>query len=134
MTNEDGDVVEYTPDFMRYRCEQMGCKCVPLMAKATINNSGVCVWDANNNFRVFPHEGIAGNAVKEIAGKYCDGVDPIGLTHIREGVVVRVVNRPRFCAYKHKNWSFKVLEGIVKVDASAPDMEEAEELGREDAI
>lgn len=34
----------------------------------------------------------------------------------------------------HKNWSFKVLEGIVKVDASAPDMEEAEELGREDAI
>ena len=61
-------------------------------------------------------------------------MDPIGLTHIREGVVVRVVNRPRFCAYKHKNWSFKVLEGIVKVDASAPDMEEAEELGREDAV
>lgn len=28
MTNEDGDVVEYPPDFMRYRCEQMGVKCV----------------------------------------------------------------------------------------------------------
>ena len=28
MTNEDGDIVEYTPDFMRYRCEQMGAKCV----------------------------------------------------------------------------------------------------------
>ena len=33
MTNEDGDVVEYTPDFMRYRCEQMGAKCVPVMWK-----------------------------------------------------------------------------------------------------
>lgn len=28
MTNEDGNVVEYTPEFMRYRCEQMGAKCV----------------------------------------------------------------------------------------------------------
>ena len=31
MTNEDGAVVEYTPDFMRYRCEQMGVKTVPVM-------------------------------------------------------------------------------------------------------
>ena len=37
MTNEDGDVVEYSPDFMRYRCEQMGVKCVPVFAKATID-------------------------------------------------------------------------------------------------
>ncbi len=30
MTNEDGFTVEYTPDFMRYRCEQMGVKTVPV--------------------------------------------------------------------------------------------------------
>jgi len=36
MTNEDGDVVEYTPDFMRYRCEQMGVKTVPVMWKGII--------------------------------------------------------------------------------------------------
>jgi len=36
MTNEDGFVVEYTPDFMRYRCEQMGVKCVPVMDKFII--------------------------------------------------------------------------------------------------
>ena len=36
MTNEDGDVVEYTPDFMRYRCEQMGVKTVPVMWKGVI--------------------------------------------------------------------------------------------------
>lgn len=30
--------------------------------------------------------------------------------------------------------SVEILEGMADVDASAPDMEEAEELGREDAI
>ena len=41
---------------------------------------------------------------------------------------MRIINRPKFAAYKHKNFSFKVLENIIKVDADAPDMEEAEEL------
>jgi hypothetical protein len=43
-------------------------------------------------------------------------------------VVVRIINRPKFAAYKHKNFSFKVLEGIVKANAEAPDMEEAQEI------
>ena len=60
--------------------------------------------------------------------KYYDGVDPVGGTHIREGVVVRIDNRSKFTAYKHKNFYFKVLEGIIKDTADAPDMEEAEEL------
>ena len=46
-------------------------------------------------------------------------------THIREGCVVRIINRPTFTAYKHKNFFFKVLEGIIKDTATAPDMEEA---------
>ena len=45
-----------------------------------------------------------------------------------QGVVVRIINRPKFCAYKHKNFSFKVLEGIIKDTAEAPDMEEADGL------
>ena len=69
----------------------------------------------------------AGELAKYEAEKYYDGPDPIGKTHVREGVVVRILNRPKFCAYKHKNWSFKALEGIVKVEAEAPDMEEAQE-------
>ena len=47
---------------------------------------------------------------------------------MREGVVVRILNKPKFCAYKHKNWYFKVLEGIIKDSADAPDMEEAQEV------
>jgi hypothetical protein len=60
--------------------------------------------------------------------QYFDGPDPIGKTHIREGVVARIVNRPDIAVYKHKNFNFKVLEGIIKEDASAPDMEEAQEV------
>ena len=53
--------------------------------------------------------------------------DPIGKTHIKEGVVVRIINRPKFTAYKDKVFEFKVIEGIIKSTASAPDMEEAED-------
>ena len=47
---------------------------------------------------------------------------------MREGVVVRIINRPKFCAYKTKNFSFKVIEGIIKDSAQEPDIEEAQEL------
>ena len=65
---------------------------------------------------------------------YYDGPDPIGKTHIREGVVVRILNKPKFCAYKHKNYNFKVLEGIIKESATAPDMEEAQDIVESEAI
>ena len=120
MTNEDGDVVEYSPDFMRYRCEQIGVKTVPVMDRFILHD-----FDLENDTRT------AGEIVKDVAEKYYDGPDPIGKTHIREGVVVRILNRPQFKAYKHKNWYFKALEGIIKVEADAPDMEEAEDLTAE---
>lgn len=118
MTNEDGDVVEYTPDFMRYRCEQMGCKCVPVLWRGFLDDTT----DWNDAGMT------AGEQVKEIAERYYDGPDPIGKTHVREGVVIRILNRPKFCAYKHKNFAFKCLEGLVKAEETAPDMEEAEEV------
>lgn len=119
MTNEDGDIVEYTPDFMRYRCEQMGCKCVPVMYKGFIPDE--------INEEIHMNNFTPGEWVKAIAEQYYDGPDPIGKTHVREGVVVRIVNKPKFCAYKHKNFAFKCLEGLVKAEATAPDMEEAQE-------
>lgn len=119
MTNEDGDIVEYTPDFMRYRCEQMGCKTVPVMWKGFIPDE--------INGEIHMNNFTPGEWVKSIAEKYYDGQDPIGKTHVREGVVVRIVNKPKFCAYKHKNFAFKCLEGLVKAEAEAPDMEEAQD-------
>lgn len=128
MTNEEGFVVEYTPDFMRYRCEQMGVKTVPVFWKGVIPNS-VFMNDENEI------DGIkavsAGEFVQEKAEEFYAGPDPIGKTHTREGVVVRIINRPKFCAYKHKNTEFKILEGIIKETAAAPDMEEAQEVMEE---
>ena len=118
MTNEDGDVVEYTPDYMRYRCEQMGVKTVPVMWIGFIPENPASAEDDTIS---------AGEWIINVAERFYDGPDPIGKTHVREGVVCRIINRPKFAAYKHKNFAFKCLEGIVKADAEAPDMEEAQE-------
>ena len=118
---EDGEVVEYTPDFMRYRCEQMGVKTVPVLWKGIIPK--YVDDDASKDIGF-----SAGSWIEEIAEKYYDGPDPIGKTHVREGVVCRILNRPKFTAYKHKNFSFKVIEGIAKNDAEMPDIEEAQEV------
>ena len=147
MTNEDGDVIEYTPDFMRYRCEQMGVKTVPIMAKVYIGMDGcvshwvdcttgedmqaVCIGDEVRENDPYSWKFNPGECVRNIAEKFYAGPDPIGKTHVREGVVVRIVNRPKFTAYKHKNFEFKCLEGIVKANADAPDIEEAEEISNE---
>ena len=118
-TNEDGEVVEYTPDFMRYRCEQMGVKCVPVFWTGFIPENPASATDPTIT---------AGEWIKNKAELFYEGADPVGKTHVREGVVARVINRPKFTAYKHKNFEFKVLEGIIKDVADAPDMEEAQEV------
>ena len=104
MTNEDGNIVEYTPDFMRYRCEQMGVKTVPVFWKGIIPENPASADDST----IEPGEWI-----KNVAERFYDGPDPIGKTHVREGVVVRITNKPKFCAYKHKNHTFKMLSGII---------------------
>lgn len=129
ITNEDGEVVEYTPDFMRYRCEQMGIKCVPVFGKAIISADRLhFVAPDGYDHDYLIGNGTIGDMVMKVAEEFYDGPDPIGKTHVREGVVVRIVNRPKFAAYKHKSFSFKCLEGLVKAEAAAPDMEEAQEV------
>ena len=119
MTNEDGEVVEYTPDQMRHRCMYMGVKTVPVHWYGFIPENPGSYDDPTIS---------AGEWVLKKAEQFYDGEEPIDPTHIREGVVVRVINRPTFTAYKHKNFQFKVLEGIIKECAEAPDMEEADGL------
>ena len=107
MTNEDGVVVELSWADVQIWCEKLGMKPVPTF-ETFIFTTIEDLWE-----RVY---------------KYYDGTDPIGKTHVREGVVVRIENRPKFTAYKHKNESFRILEGIMKEDATVPYMEEAEEI------
>jgi hypothetical protein len=107
LTNEDGFTVEIPWEQVQVECEKMGVKYVPTFEKFTYTT-----WED----------------LMSRVEKYYDGADPIGLNHIREGIVVRIDNRPSFTAYKHKNFNFKCLEGIIKDTSDAPDMEEAEEL------
>ena len=106
MQNEDGVAVELSWSDVEIWCEKLGLKPVPLFEKfffTTVED----LWE-----RVY---------------KYYDGPDPVGVTHIREGIVVRIENRESFTAYKHKNDSFKILEGIMKENSETPDIEEAQE-------
>ena len=123
MTNPDGQVVEYTPDFMRYRCEQMAVDCVPLLWKGIIPEHPASKDDDTIS---------AGDWIANKADMYNDGPDPIDPRHVREGVVVRILNRPTFTAYKSKNHNFRVIEGIAKDVAVEPDIEEAEEEFKEE--
>lgn len=104
LTTEEGYVVEYTPDQVRYRCEQMGVNAVPVFWTGYIPEYPGSADDDTIT---------AGEWVKNKAEQYYDGPDPIGKTHVREGVVVRIINRPKFCAYKHKNFLFKQISGII---------------------
>ena len=107
ITNEDGYVVEYPWELVKLRCEQMGVKHVPEFERF-----------------IYTTEEDLMNRVNS----FVDGADPIGKTHVREGVVVRINNRPIFKAYKHKSYEFRVLEGLIKESAVAPDIEEAQEV------
>lgn len=89
LTNEDGYAVELPFEQVQIECEKMGVKCVPLFEKFTYTN-----WED----------------LMSRVEKYYDGVDPIGKNHIREGVVVRIDNRPSFTAYKHKIGFSSVLK------------------------
>ena len=121
MVNEDGDIVEYSPDQIRERCEQMGVHVVPEFTRFFIPDH---VPGLHGDWiPVDPAEYL----VKRVE-EYFDGPDPVGKTHVREGVVIRICNHTKFEVYKHKNFSFKVLEGIAKDEATAPDIEEAQEV------
>ena len=89
MTNEDGYVVEYPWELVKTRCEEMGVNHVPEL----------------DRFLYTTEE----NLLKKV-NKYLDIPDPIGKTHIAEGVVVRIDNKKSFKAYKKKGFFFKVLE------------------------
>ena len=118
MTNEDGDVVEYTPDYMRYRCEQMGVKTVPVLEQFYLRYGDPAE----------PKNKVMQAKLKSIVESWYEGPDLIDPRHIREGVVVRIINRPKFTAYKAKGFDFKVISGIIKETANIENMSE-DELG-----
>lgn len=106
MTNEDGHIIEIPWEIVKIYCDKMGIKHVPEFDKfifTTIDD------------------------LMEKVNKYVEGTDPIGKTHTREGVVIRIDNKEKFTAFKHKSFWFKCLEGIIKAD-DIIDIEEKESI------
>lgn len=120
-TLDDGTVIEYTGDQIRRRCAEWGCKCVPLLYREVIPNQAML-----NLLSMDGHdfEPTPGGYVDWLVKKYYDGPDPIGKSHIREGVVVRIENRPGFEVYKVKNQTFKICAGIALDTADTSEMSE----------
>ena len=107
ITNPDGYVVDYPTELVKQRCEEMGVNFVPILDKFLFSSKD----DLLDRAKAFSY-----------------GSDLIDPSHIREGVVVRIDNRKKFTAFKYKSFEFKVLEGIIKAEATEPDIEEGEEI------
>lgn len=107
ITSQNGKK-EWTPDEIKFWCDAYDFNYVPIV----------------DTFEFTTTEDLL-----DRINKYFEDLrDPIGKTHIKEGVVVRIVNRRTFTAYKSKTYEFKVLEGLVKDSETMPDMEEAQEI------
>lgn len=119
LTTHNGYTVEYPPEYTRYRCEQMGVKFVPVEWRGYIPEH-----PASENDDTI----TAGEWIMNKAEQYYDGPEPIDPRHVREGVVVRLVDKPSFTAYKIKNFSFKLISGIAVAETNPVDETIAEEL------
>lgn len=119
LTTHDGYTVEYSPEYTRYRCEQMGVKFVPVEWRGYIPEHPASETDDTIT---------AGEWIMNKAEQYYDGPEPIDPRHVREGVVVRLVDKPSFTAYKIKNFSFKLISGIAIAETNPVDETVAEEL------
>lgn len=110
-TSPEGYVFEYPWDYVKLRAEQMGFEVVPELERF--------IYTTQEDFM---------NRINS----YMDIPSTIDSSHIIEGVVVRALNAPNtFRVAKNKSFNFKVIEGIMKTDASTPDIEEQDEIGQE---
>lgn len=103
---------EYSPSEIIWWCEMAGVDHVPY-----IDNTASVQW------RFTTKEDLLGRIDKYFEDLH----DPVGKDHIKEGVVVRILNRPMWRAFKKKTYEFKIIEGIIKTTCDAPDMEEAQD-------
>lgn len=106
-TSPDGYVIEYPWDLMRQRAEEMGFEVVPELDRF--------IYTTEEDFMAR-------------INKWLDIPSTIDSSHIIEGVVVRAINDPGLRIAKEKSKNFKIIEGIMKADADAPDIEEAEDV------
>jgi len=117
MTNEDGHSIDYSWDDVKRRCRELGVKHSPELDRFTVKEFKLRHGITDD--RDFQEKFM------EYITKISDGADPTDPSHWSEGTCIRLESGLAVRIYKHKNFNFKVLEGIVK-DSGVVDMEEME--------
>lgn len=103
ITSQNGEK-EWTPEEIKSWCDEHGFNYVPIV----------------DTFEFTTTEDLL-----DRINKYFEDLrDPIGKTHIKEGVVVRIVNRRTFTAYKSKTFEFRVLSGVASESINSTQMSE----------
>jgi hypothetical protein len=115
-TNEDGQSIDYSWDDVVKRCAELGVKPVPFLKRITFEEIEALLGTVDD--RDVSQYFI--NRVEELG----DGPSSLDPRHIKEGVCVRIEGGLDNQTYKFKNFTFRLLEGIIK-DSGAVDTEEA---------
>lgn len=101
ITSENG-AKKWSPQEITDWCNKHGFNRVPIVA----------------DFEFTPVEDL-----QDRINKYFENlVDPIGKTHVKEGVVIRILNRPVWRAYKSKTYEFKMLSGLAVENVNTQDL------------
>lgn len=116
MTNEDGFSIDLPWHNVKARCAELGVDHVPELATHYLQ----CTYDETI-------EEYVEDFLNGLNTRYLERPDPIGLVHPTEGVCVRIEGNGETKAriYKHKSFTFGVLEGYIKDKDDYVDTEEA---------
>lgn len=109
--NEDGNGIDLSWPQVKQRCAELGLKTVPEVA------TGGCVFDGDISALTTVVEDLAGDGEHAMEST-------LDVSHIREGVVLRVESAFGTEFIKHKSWLFGVLEGYIKDVDTYVDTEE----------
>jgi hypothetical protein len=112
--NEDGYEVDLPWTHVEKRCRELGLRTVPALCDPfiSINDPSPDVISADE-------------ALKNLVEVLTDGHSILDMSHIREGVVVRIESSEGIKYVKNKSWTFGVLEGYIKDTDDYVDLEEA---------
>lgn len=119
MTGADGHSVDLPWNDVKSRCTELGVKHVPELGRITLNEIRLKLGTSD------PRD--VQDELMKIVDLHAQGPSLLDSKHIREGVCVKIDHyglTPR--VYKHKSFTFKVLEQIVK-DIGLVDQEEVQD-------
>lgn len=120
--NEDGIGVDLSWPQVVARCSELGLKHVPLLAGPfSLSVRYPSHWDDGV---YYADPVIRSYEIEKEVNDLTEGKSTLDVSHIREGIVLRVESSRGIEYIKNKSWLFGVLEGYIKDNTEYVDMEE----------